>query len=271
MDLVRQNWYNESNGEVALTTTPSNQIIFKWSENKMSDSILTKICSKCKQSLSVTAFHKSSRTRDGLQFKCYECDKAMKRDFYNRNKEKCREKVRAAAALHPEWRKQRGEKRKLQPEKLEHDREYARQQYWENVEAKREYSKWYSKTFALKCRIAAHRYRKNNRHKGRIRNLSYATMKKDGGVSLTETQWLLLCAAFGEKCLSCEQIKRLTIDHIVPITKGGATDLENAQPLCLSCNASKSNRVILDYRLKSKVVKWNEILDSIYIGIENGG
>jgi HNH endonuclease len=37
----------------------------------------------------------------------------------------------------------------------------------------------------------------------------------------------------------------LTPDHIVPVSKGGAGDISNIQPLCLHCNISKGNRLIV--------------------------
>ena len=46
----------------------------------------------------------------------------------------------------------------------------------------------------------------------------------------------------GKVCLWC-QSPEITIDHIVPISKGGSlTDQNNMQPLCHICNVSKGNK-----------------------------
>lgn len=43
----------------------------------------------------------------------------------------------------------------------------------------------------------------------------------------------------GNKCLCCESIKNLTLDHINPISKGGENKISNLQTLCRSCNSIK--------------------------------
>jgi hypothetical protein len=55
---------------------------------------------------------------------------------------------------------------------------------------------------------------------------------------------------YNHTCLCCgrqEPEIALTIDHVVPLSKGGAHDISNIQPLCGSCNTSKYNKTI-DYR-----------------------
>lgn len=41
--------------------------------------------------------------------------------------------------------------------------------------------------------------------------------------------------------------ERLTIDHIVPLARGGSDDLSNKQLLCEKCNQNKGCEIV-DYR-----------------------
>jgi 5-methylcytosine-specific restriction endonuclease McrA len=52
---------------------------------------------------------------------------------------------------------------------------------------------------------------------------------------------------YGKKCLCCGSENKLSLDHVIPIQKGGKDEIENLQPLCKSCNSSKGIKVI-DYR-----------------------
>jgi len=47
----------------------------------------------------------------------------------------------------------------------------------------------------------------------------------------------------GYKCVKCGDDENLTADHIIPISKGGKTNMENLRTLCKSCNSSKGNRI----------------------------
>lgn len=46
------------------------------------------------------------------------------------------------------------------------------------------------------------------------------------------------------KCVLCSATdKALTIDHIIPVSKGGTNDTRNLQPLCQPCNSRKSTTI----------------------------
>lgn len=65
----------------------------------------------------------------------------------------------------------------------------------------------------------------------------------------TADEWNALCLLYENRCLCCGVDGRLTVDHVVPLSKGGANSIDNIQPLCGSCNKRKNTKTI-DYRQK---------------------
>jgi 5-methylcytosine-specific restriction endonuclease McrA len=55
------------------------------------------------------------------------------------------------------------------------------------------------------------------------------------------SEWIELCEQHNNCCAFCGQEVSLTIDHIVPLSKGGANTIDNLQPLCWPCNSRKRN------------------------------
>lgn len=47
---------------------------------------------------------------------------------------------------------------------------------------------------------------------------------------------------FRFKCVYCGSSKKLEVDHLFPVSKGGSEDLENLVCACKSCNSSKGDR-----------------------------
>jgi 5-methylcytosine-specific restriction protein A len=50
---------------------------------------------------------------------------------------------------------------------------------------------------------------------------------------------------FGSICSPFQSLTPGTVDHVVPISKGGAHDESNYQWLCKPCNCSKRDKIIL--------------------------
>lgn len=79
---------------------------------------------------------------------------------------------------------------------------------------------------------------RSEKHKAEAR-LYYLrdNMRKEARKRLPE-----LIARDGNKCQRCGTTDKITVDHIVPLARGGTNDLENLQLLCKLCNGVKGDR-----------------------------
>lgn len=53
----------------------------------------------------------------------------------------------------------------------------------------------------------------------------------------------------GHKCQYCGSTKQLTIDHIIPRSRGGEDTWENLVVACMPCNTKKSNKLLEETNL----------------------
>ena len=53
----------------------------------------------------------------------------------------------------------------------------------------------------------------------------------------------IILARNNHMCCLCGSLENLTLDHIVPVSKGGMNNVSNLQTLCKSCNSKKSNKL----------------------------
>ena len=60
--------------------------------------------------------------------------------------------------------------------------------------------------------------------------------------SLRKNLIIMLINRDDYKCKVCEKHDNITVDHIIPLSKGGTDELDNLQLLCRSCNSSKGNK-----------------------------
>ena len=93
------------------------------------------------------------------------------------------------------------------------------------------------------------KWERNNRDKCRACDARREALKLNSSGHFTAQEWTDLCDKYGNICLKCRKKKKLTVDHIIPLIKGGSNYISNVQPLCLSCNSSKGTKII-DYRIK---------------------
>jgi 5-methylcytosine-specific restriction endonuclease McrA len=92
-------------------------------------------------------------------------------------------------------------------------------------------------------------WRKENPERAKIQIHTRRTRKTQAGGSYTEQEWLELRKKYGNRCLCCNKRRVLVPDHVIPVVKGGSSNIENIQPLCQPCNSRKSARTT-DFRLR---------------------
>lgn len=126
---------------------------------------------------------------------------------------------------------------------LEREREYAaknptRAKDWRSVN--REVVLSYAKAYS----------RANRKRRSLWQSIREA--RKRAGGSFTIGEWETLCKRYGYRCLACGKRRKLTIDHIVPLSLDGPNTIENVQPLCGPCNGRKGARIILYLKNSAK-------------------
>ena len=94
-------------------------------------------------------------------------------------------------------------------------------------------------------------YAKANPHVGRAARARRKAWKRKAGIfAISGKDWRRLCSRHREACFYCDAHEPLTMDHVIPLSKGGRHSIGNIIPACLSCNSSKSDSFLAAWRLK---------------------
>jgi 5-methylcytosine-specific restriction endonuclease McrA len=202
----------------------------------------TKLCIKCNVEKSIDQFYRNKIRKDGRYPYCKECCYKDYRKRYEKS-----EAHQRAVANRKYYDEHREEFRKAIHFRYNHSEKGRACQHRYNGSEKQKANK--------------RRYVQSK--KGRRRYRSYVQNRRakraDNGGSYTPEEWKALCSLYDYRCLCCGEIFKfdeLTVDHIIPIAKGGTSNIDNLQPLCMPCNKSKCDRII-DYRTKK--VWWKQL------------
>lgn len=212
----------------------------------------TLVCRTCQvdQPLDTDHFFKE-RSVFGWRLDCKTCTNRKKQAWRVANPERHRESNRIQTnryyhehknVLHPRVQpvhpaKTRSTTHKTDEERNEQRRDYKATHVEEILMNNRAYRATHADT--VQATIQAWRKRhpeKNQLYKATRRARELAAPIND----LTQAQWKAIKEAFDHRCAYCRRkMKRLTMDHITPLSKGGSHTLHNVIPACQSCNSRK--------------------------------
>jgi hypothetical protein len=177
------------------------------------------------------------------------------REWYVRNRIRCLERSRAYNHTHAdEIRVYLKEYRKNNCEQIQdyHKRRYTQNRedykvrastYYHTHKSERKvWSSSYYLTHSVQVYNNVKNWRRNNPDRIHELRSAYRRRKCYAEGSHTYKEWLELRDSTLGICPACKQngdVRRLTRDHIIPLSKGGSDFISNIQPLCLSCNSKK--------------------------------
>lgn len=115
------------------------------------------------------------------------------------------------------------------------------------------------------------------RTKGRLdRQNRRARLKALPSVGVTAEQWEAICDAHrsdaGDVCCKyCKKPCRPTMEHVVPIARGGRHEPSNVVPACRSCNSSKCDQLVSEWPRAALLLASEELLVLVTLTEEHLG
>lgn len=185
---------------------------------------MNKNCPKCGKEKTLEMFFASLTSKDRRQSYCKECKKELQKTPSSRaSKKKYKDKFRKPAIP------------KLSKEEIRSRKNACQAMYEKSDSAK----------------IVKEKYYKSEKFK--LSNLNRANKRRsmvNSENSLTVSDWKNILSEYNHSCVYCGSKKRLTQDHIVPVSKGGTHVKDNVVPACQSCNSSKNNKTLIFWMLQ---------------------
>lgn len=222
----------------------------------------TKECIICGKFQPVSNFTVNKALKSGLSSFCKDCAAKRRKRYYENDKEhinklkrKNRKKYRDKELAYNKEYYQKTRERRLEiakkyrednKEKILKDiRQYNKTHKKENKERNRNYRK----NNPEKIKKIKNNYRKNNPETVQKHRMTRRARKAQNGVFKVFNKELH--KLMNSPCVACGSTNQITIDHIIPIARGGTHSIGNLQSLCRSCNSSKVDKTMTEWKKSS--------------------
>jgi 5-methylcytosine-specific restriction endonuclease McrA len=195
----------------------------------------TKECSGCGLVKPLTEFHRHKKFADGHRPRCKVCRKAETKAWYRRNAVAVRARSKAWREANPERYKQQLKDWVAKPGNAERKREADRAWKLAHQAERKEYSQ----------RPESREYARLN---AKTQNARRKLQKGATLHAITKAEWLALQLEYEGRCAYCGvPLEEPTMDHVVPLIKGGDHSVGNIVPACSRCNKRKNDRDVVTF------------------------
>lgn len=197
-----------------------------------------KRCPKCKEEKPLTTeYFYYSYSKGRFTSPCAECQKAQQRNYQGTDLGRLTRRTRQSTEQAKAVRKAYDQREEVKARN--------RLAYRSNEEKKAYYkTRSQSENFKAVSKVYRQSERGKLSYKARHAN---STAKQFGVPGRLTLQDVIELFAKYPACLNCGTTDDLTIDHVVPMAKGGANYPDNLQSLCQDCNEKKFTKTT-DYR-----------------------
>ena len=125
----------------------------------------------------------------------------------------------------------------------------------EKKEHKREYDYHYRIRNRQRIKKVKDLYHSNNRELERSLGHARRARKNENGVfSVSKKE---LKKLYNSPCFYCGSLNKITIDHVVPISRGGTHGIGNLVAACAFCNGSKNSKFLIEWKRDLTFLKKN--------------
>jgi 5-methylcytosine-specific restriction endonuclease McrA len=203
-----------------------------------------KICSKCKELKSLNRFSKRLHSKDGLQAQCKECQKKYANDYRRNNPEKTKAIQQKYRSTNPE--KIRANTKKWAMSNSIKIKTNAANYRAENKEKIKSSKQKYRSSNPDKVNASNRKWLAKNPEKNKNYANKRRTKKLNNGVfKITSKE---LKKLYLLPCIYCGSLDSIEMDHVIPISRGGRHSIGNIVPACRKCNASKSDKFLIEWK-----------------------